>query len=85
MASNETHLHLLQRGTRMIPEVSTKVDVAASALCRMRCWDPKRQVSETIKMSYFEYARTEVLKAVQVSAALQESGLTEMVGTLEVL
>jgi hypothetical protein len=85
VAIDEADLHMLQRGTCMIPEVSTKVDKAANALCRMRCWDPKRQVSETVKMSYFEYARTEVLKAVQVSAALQESGLTEMVGTLEVL
>lgn len=69
----------------MIPEVSTKVDLAANALCRMRCWDPKRQVSETIKMSYFAYARIEVLKAVQVQAALRESGLIEMISTLEVL
>jgi hypothetical protein len=61
----------------VVADMTKALDNAATALCRLRCWDPGRQVSETDKRTFFQKARTECIAFKQLYMACNDVHLLE--------
>jgi hypothetical protein len=60
-----------------VEETTEALNNAALVVCRMRCWDPTRRVSETEKRTYFEKARADCIAFMQLHLATSGAGLLE--------